>query len=357
MFYYPEQRQMTPLAEFQCERLLPVPGELLVDVGDQVGPEDVVAAGRLPGRLRVIDVSQELGVGRNTVIEYLHKAIGDPVQAHEVLAERKGSFGWGQRTCRAPVTGLVLAVRDGRVFIEAEPSTVDVRAHVRGQVTKVIDGRGAVISSLGAVVQGSWYSGDAADGRIEIAAGDPGTPLHTQSLEDDFSGTLLVAGRLTSEGALRLAADLGVAGIIAGSVDASMQELLRTLPYPVLITEGFGPLPMCREAFSLLEACAECEAMIHAVPACSSGHGRPEVLIPLEGAGLPAEALPAPRTLAVGLRVRGLRAPYLGATGTVVDLPTVPQMVESGARLPVARVSLDDGDSVWVPLANLELRR
>jgi hypothetical protein len=357
MAYYPMHRQMTPLAQFRCERLLPVPGEVLVHEGDLVDPEDVVAAGRLSGKLQIVDVSQALGVGRDSIVKYLHKAIGDPIQAHEVLAERKTMFGWSQRTCRTPVTGLVLAVRAGRVLIEAEATTLELQARLRGQVARVIDGRGVVISSVGAVVQGSWYSGDAANGRIEIATEDPGASLRTQFLDESCAGSLLVAGRLTSEGALRLAADRGAAGIIAGSVDASMCELLRSLPYPVLIMEGFGALPMCQEAFSLLHACAECEAMIHSVAGCHASPGRPEVLVPLEEAkSLPAEPLPTPRQLEVGLRVRGLRAPHLGAMGTVTDLPSAPQMVESGARMPVAKVLLDDGDSVWIPWANLELR-
>ena len=57
------------------------------------------------------------------------------------------------------------------------------------------------------------------------------------------------------------------------------------------------------------------------------------------------------------MQVRLLRAPYLGAVGTVTDLPTLPRVVESGARLPVAEVELEDEGPVLVPLANLELIR
>jgi hypothetical protein len=56
-----------------------------------------------------------------------------------------------------------------------------------------------------------------------------------------------------------------------------------------------------------------------------------------------------------GVQVRALRAPHLGKVGTVVDLPARPQRIESGARLPVAVVDLDDGKQVSIPLANLEL--
>ena len=59
--------------------------------------------------------------------------------------------------------------------------------------------------------------------------------------------------------------------------------------------------------------------------------------------------------MTIGVRVRALRAPHLGKAGTVVDLPTQPQRIESGARLRVAVVDIDDGEQVLIPLANLEL--
>jgi hypothetical protein len=55
------------------------------------------------------------------------------------------------------------------------------------------------------------------------------------------------------------------------------------------------------------------------------------------------------------MQVRGLRAPYAGAIGTVMGLPALPQVVESGSRLPVAEVELlDDGKLVRIPQVNLE---
>ena len=61
--------------------------------------------------------------------------------------------------------------------------------------------------------------------------------------------------------------------------------------------------------------------------------------------------------LEAGNRVRILRAPYLGAVGRVEDVLEHPQTIESGARVPVARVNLAEGQSPLVPLANLEVIR
>jgi hypothetical protein len=41
--------------------------------------------------------------------------------------------------------------------------------------------------------------------------------------------------------------------------------------------------------------------------------------------------------------------------GTIADLPTLPETVESGAQLPVAVVTLEDEKRALIPLANLEL--
>ena len=125
----------------------------------------------------------------------------------------------------------------------------------------------------------------------------------------------------------------------------------------MLLTEGFGSLPISEPAFELLHANMGREAMVSAETQTRWGARRPEIVIPLRA----EEAMPTDETLSqpleVGARVRVLRAPHLGAIGEVLDLPTVAQVVESGARLPVAVVDLGNGQAVKVPLGNLELIR
>jgi hypothetical protein len=43
--------------------------------------------------------------------------------------------------------------------------------------------------------------------------------------------------------------------------------------------------------------------------------------------------------------------------GKVVAVPERPQLIESGARLPAARVELEDGDLALIPVVNLEVIR
>jgi hypothetical protein len=112
---------------------------------------------------------------------------------------------------------------------------------------------------------------------------------------------------------------------------------------------------MSTQAYSLLTANAGREAVLSAETQTRLGARRPEVLIPLRA----DEEMPREETalspLKVGDQVRALRAPHLGVVGTVADLPALPQSVESGARLPVAMVDVQDEGQLTIPLANLEM--
>jgi hypothetical protein len=165
----------------------------------------------------------------------------------------------------------------------------------------------------------------------------------------------VVGGWILDERVLEQAVEAKVRGVIAGGVNADLCPFLKSLPFPVVITEGFGTMPMSEQIFSLLQSHVGREAMMSADTRTRWGAKRPEVLIPLRAEEEPPAEESGPAVLQVGDRVRALRDPYLGVTGTVVELPDTPQMMESGARLPSAKLDVGEEDLAVVPLANLEL--
>lgn len=355
--YYPVESRITPLTTIRRERLLPAPGQVLVGSGEMVGPADVVARCQLPGEVRVIDVSRALGIQRERATKYVRKAIGDTVQVNDVLAVPRGLFGQLRKSCRSPVDGQVAEIRDGLILIESEATTFELRAHIKGQVTNVMPNRGVVISAAGALIQGMWGSGGESEGILKMLVDSPLKPLRTRSIDVSCHGTVIVGGRIIEEAVLEQAVEARVRGIIAGGVNADLCPVLEALPFPVLITEGFGDLPMSQPVFSLLHSNMGREAMLSADTLTRWGARRPDVLIPLRAdEEMPHEDTHIP-PLAVGDQVRALRAPFLGSMGIVADIPAQPQVVESGARLPVAMVVLEDREQVSIPLANLELIR
>jgi hypothetical protein len=255
------------------------------------------------------------------------------------------------------VDGQIIAVRSALVLIEEVATTFELNAHLSGQIANVMPGRGVVISTVGSLIQGIWGSGGEAKGMLKLLVDNPRRPLRAHSIDVSCHGTLVVAGRILDEKALEQAVESEVRGVIVGSVNADLCPYLQSLPFPVLVTEGFGALPMSKPIFSLLHSSKGSEAMLSADVRTRWGVRHPEVMIPLRAEETLVPEDRGIRALEVGMQVRVTRAPHFGAVGHVTDLPPLPQSVESGARLPVAKVDLEGEESVRVPLANLEVIR
>jgi hypothetical protein len=353
--YYPMESRITALTTIRRERLLPAPGQVLVNPGEMVGPTDAVARCQLPGEVRVLDVSRALGVERKRVAKYMRKAVGDTVQAGDVLATPGGPFGRLKKSCRSPLDGQVVEIRSGLVLLESPATNYELRAHIKGQVTNVMPNRGVVISASGTLIQGVWGNGGEAEGVLKVVVDSPVKPLRSRSIDVGCHGTVVVGGRILDEQVLEQAVEARVRGIITGSVSAGLCPLLQSLPFPVLITEGFGSLTMSQQVFDLLQSNAGRQAMLSADTQTRRGAKRPEVLIPLRADEEVPHEEASTNPLKIGDQVRALRAPHLGEMGIVAELPAMSETVESGAQLPVAVVVLEDETQVPIPLANLEL--
>ena len=355
--YYLTETRAAPAITIRRERLLPARGEVLAHPGEQVGPADVIARCQLPGDTQVVDVSRALGIRRERVAKYIGKNVGDVVQAGELLASHGGLLGRLKPTCRAPVGGQVVAVHDGLVLIEATPSNFELRAHLKGQVTNVMPGVGVVISTTGVLIQGMWGSGGEAEGVLKVLVDSPRKPLRARAIDVSCHGTIVAGGSGLDDKVLEQAVAAQVRGIIVGSIGVDLHPLLKTLPFPVIITEGFGSYPMSQAIFSLLQSNAGREAMISAETQVRWGARRPEIVIPVHA----EEAMVAEEQdafdLTVGAQVRGLRVPYLGAIGKVTHLPAGFLTIESGTKVLVAEVAFEGAEPALVPVANLELIR
>ncbi|MDP6440038.1 MAG: hypothetical protein QGH74_10415, partial [Candidatus Brocadiia bacterium] len=169
---------------------------------------------------------------------------------------------------------------------------------------------------------------------------------------------------------LSAARKVGVAAVVAGGIRA--QELKEVLGYDIgvavtgaeqigltlMLTEGFGRIPIARRTFELLDRLEGLEASACGATQIRAGVLRPEVIVPLEGAILEAtEGEPAAEAdgIAQGDAVRIIRRPHFGLIGEVVELAADPVRVETEALVRVLRVRADDGEVLTVPRANTEI--
>jgi hypothetical protein len=354
MVHYPSLTRVIPLTTIRRERILPLPGEVLVNEGTRVEPTSLVARAEVPGRYYILDVAQRLGVSPLAADKYVRVKQDQPVKAKQVLAVRRTSLGLIPRVIRAPQDGVIFAVGGGRVLLKSVGEPIEVRASLPGRVSNVLPKMGVLIETVGALIQGVWGSGVESFGVLKVLVEKPDRPLRARSIDVSCHGAVLVGGSTLDRDALRQAFELQVRGIVIGSLDTTLIEMVQELPFPVVATEGLGHMPMAPPLFDLLRTNDGREAAVIGHTQPRWGTIRPEVIIPLPtgSASLP----PSPgKPLAVGDRVRVIRGPAIGGVGTVKYLPAYPLAVETGARVWGAVLALESSEEQFVPFLNLEL--
>jgi len=349
--WVPRQTRVTSYTALRRERLLPEPGQVLVDVGDFVQATDVVARLSLPSGLGAVDVARELRLRDQEITPFMVKEIGEVVQAGEPLAVRRGMLGLSQSVCRAPVEGRIWRIVGSRVLLEGEPQTVEVLAYLRGRVARVLSGLGAVVEGAAAYVEGAWGVGGEGHGMLKVLSGREDA-LHERAVDISCRGAVVVCGLLQSEEALRQLANIQARALIVGSLPAALLPAVEEAGLPLVATEGLGQIPMAAEIHTLLQEHEGGEVSLLGRHPGLDDRNRPEIVIPVPEADEPVRV---PRGgIATGDRVRLLRAPLQGKMGIVTALPRHPEPVEVGQRVG-AWVQRDDGETVFVPWNNLEL--
>ena len=119
-------------------RLLPIPGTVLVQNGDRVGSETVVARTELPGKVHRLNVANLLGAAPDEINEYLIKKAGEKVQRDEVVAENKPLIKWFKTEVRSPIDGTLESASTvtGQVLLREPPRSLDLLGYIDGRVMK-----------------------------------------------------------------------------------------------------------------------------------------------------------------------------------------------------------------------------
>ena len=349
-------------------RRLPLPGQVHVAEGQRVAAEDIVASTELPGNVTTVNVTHDLNVNPDEVPRFMVKAEGDLVEAGEIIAEYKALWGIFHSLARAPVAGTVESISQvtGQVLIRGKPLPVQVSAYVDGTVVEVLGDEGVVVECHGALLQGIIGVGGEVHGKLRLLVEAPDEVLDAEHITDEHSGEIVVGGELVTYAALQRAREVGVAGVVIGGMRGD--DLDRLLGQPlgvaitgqedlgltVVITEGFGEMPMAQRSFTLLAAHEGDQASMNGATQIRAGVIRPEVIIPHPAGETAAPARPV-SALTEGTPVRLIQDPYFGLLGTITGLPAELQTIETEARVRVARVRLEDDREVTVPRANIEL--
>jgi hypothetical protein len=356
MPYHPFVTRVVPNIVMRRERMLPFRGEVQVGTGSRVHPRDVIARSVVPGEMRLLNVAKALALESNDLSPYMRVAMGDRVEAGDVLAAGSGASRLFGRSYRTPLGGIVAAISNGRVLIRSVHSTLELLAHYRGSVINVMSGRGCIIEVKGALIQGIWGSDKEGFGVLRVTVDDPHGSLDPEDIDMSCRGTVLAGASCISAETLHQAQEVGVEGLVVGGLDSRLVGLVQSMPFPVIVTEGMGEFAMSQPVFDLLKAYDGQEASVRGAMEERGGAARPEVVVYASYAGGDAELESRPEFLLEnGSQVRIVGGPFMGKTGTVTGFAAHARTLPAGTKDRAVEVRLRSGESIFAPQANVEL--
>lgn len=245
-----------------------------------------------------------------------------------------------------------------------------VPAGMRGRVVDITRRGGVIIESRAAVIQGAIGAGNQVAGVLTLWK----APSTSRSQQPIPPGAILIVPGPLNFAMLRQALISGVAGVVASSISShDLEGFLRTdlvqlidspdielaqahlPPVTLLLTEGLGTIAMPVRSINLLSQYAGSIALISGATSIRQAI-YPELIISLP----PAEAQhnwhpiqPDPN-LAIGAQVRVCSGDHEGAIGEITYLFTHQHLFPSGVRSRAARLRLEDGSTLIVPLTLVE---
>lgn len=363
--------KVTAFTTLRRERKLPLPGTVLVTEGQSVTAETVVARTELPGNVQSVNAANLLGVLAEDVAECLVKPVGSPVEKGEVFAESRSFFGLFRSKCHAPVRGTIESVSTitGQVLLREAPIPVEVDAYVDGTIVEVHPRSGVTVETRGTFIQGIFGVGGEACGELHACVEGPREPLPESAIQESSRGKVLVGGSYVTTAVLRRAIAHGVSAVVVGGFDDhDLRELLgydlgvaitgsEELGITLIVTEGFGSIPMAERTFELLRSCEGRRVSVSGATQIRAGVLRPEIIAP-------RLTDPAPRDghgdsveggLKPGDMVRVIRQPYFGRLGRVTALPPELMPLETEANVRVLEIDFGNGSRALLPRANVEM--
>ena len=335
------------------ERMLPAAGTVTARLNQKVGPTDIVADVTWAREHLLLDVARTLGVSASNADRFIKCKEGDRVTANAEIAVGPGMF---SRVVRAPKDGKVILAGNGQVLLETAETHFELRAGIPGTVTQVIADRGVIIKTAGALIQGVWGNNRIETGTLVNFAEKPDTLLTAGRLDVSFRGSIILSAICKDAEALQAAAQLPVRGLILSSMSPSLLPLAREMRYPIMLTDGFGSMPMNSLAHKLLTTNAKRDVTLNAENYDRYKGTRPEAIIPLPISQEPDEPVDL-EVFAAGQQVRMRRPPAMGSIASIVSIRPGLTLLPSGLRAPAADVKLENGETVVAPLVNLEVVR
>lgn len=338
-------------------------GKLHVAVGEEVAPGDILGEMHTSPGFRIIHLAKELGTSPKESFPFLKRRIGQSIYQGELLAVKKQMMGLGNKLIISPVDGIIDAYDDinGQLKISLLPKPNKLPSGMYGIIDAIDEEKGeVVIRTCATIVYGILGSGVEWAGMLRVL-GSSADLIGTRQIPSGTHGQILVGGAMVFPEALEKAVHSSIYGIISGGINARDYQGLGKLDVglTVLITEGFGSVPIGQDIFPLLKSYNNRFVIL-------DGNGMRLILpnydqncmISVRRTSLPVgyaakhEILEA-RPLTVGSKVRLIDG-FLGQQGVVEAIDRSPTKLPSGITTFMITV-LTSSKKIQIPYNNVEI--
>jgi hypothetical protein len=320
--------------------------------GQEVGAREIIASADVASEFRLIDIADILGVPTEEASEYLQVMLNEPLSQGDVIASRSRRL--GRITINAPIDGRISRIENGVAILEGETKTQEVLAKAPGVVTEIDQRSYVVVETVGTVLEAAWGMGKSTWGIIKTMDTTPSIETDAERITPEASGAVLVIGSPITAELLEAALTYSIRGIVASSIPIPLVSRVQNdASLPIVVTQGFGEIPMSTSVLTLLNTFNGREAALNLDNSTNWREIHPEIIIPV--AAQSAKQPVQPQTsYKRGDKARVLQQPHLGEIGTIQALPEAAQQLESGLWVYGAMVEMPEGDVIFAPFANLE---
>ncbi|MCB9357594.1 MAG: hypothetical protein H6505_03385 [Calditrichaeota bacterium] len=351
------------------DRILPLRGNVTVNVGEHMAAEQIVASTDLPGNVTPLNAANLLGVLPGDVRGALIIKEGDKIEKDQIIAESKSFFGLFKNKLKSPITGSLESISEvtGQLILRDPPIPVEIESYIEGRVTKIFPQEGVEVQAVGTFIQGIFGIGGETHGAIHMIANSPDELTDEHKIPAECKRKILVGGSLATFEAVKKAIAGGASALVVGGFDSfDLKKLLgyeqgvaitggEQIGLTLVLTEGFGKISMAGRTFDLLKRNEGQKASVSGATQIRAGVMRPEIIIAKKDVTHHEEDSHEPAGLETGDVVRIIREPWFGKIGTVEDLPPELTALDTEAKVRVLKVKLEgSSEVVLLPRANIE---
>lgn len=354
------------------QRRLQGNGKILVQQGQEVSPSDLIGRSVISAGFRRINLSNILSVKPKDVKKHLQRSLGKVIYKGELLAYKGSGIFGGKKIVTAPTDGVLELLDDktGILKLKILPHQVDLPSAVFGIIEKVDHvKKEVVIKTQVTQIYGVLGSGRSREGYLKIL-GDRGDLIGKDRISPELDDKIILGGGLIYNEALKEAVVYGVNGIISGGINASdfkgmsggkikFAHSESEVGIGVLITEGFGTIPIGRDIFEILKnfddkfVILEGNKKILSLPSTN-----PDCLKNIRKIQLPKgwDLIPeiSEDTLVSGMKIRIIGGQYMGEQGQVISIDNMVTTLPSGVITYMITVATESR-KIKVPYKNVEI--